>query len=92
MPIERRAPKKQIRRKVSDLMESHERIRVLLGMEKTPTHTLTWKETRLDLQGGDCLPLIDVIEKIAVVLAGLLESEMHYQAQKAKPKIVKKGK
>jgi hypothetical protein len=52
------------KRQVEDLLKQGEKIGELLGLERVPTHNMTWKERRLDLPNkGECYPLIDVLEK-----------------------------
>lgn len=58
-------PKK---RQKEDLEKKHEKIGELLGLEKVPLHTLAWKEPRLDLGSGDCYPVVDVLERLAVLM------------------------
>lgn len=54
------------KRQVKDLLEKAEKIGELLNLEKVPTFCMTWKERRLDLPGGgECYPLIDVLERLA---------------------------
>jgi hypothetical protein len=65
MGIERKAARQLPKRLKSEILAKHERIGHWLGLQKVPLHELAWKETRLDLEGGDCYPLIDVLETMA---------------------------
>jgi len=66
------APKKRLQ---SELHRKAERIGALLGMEGVPTHTLAWKELRLETSTGDCYPLYDVLERMAELIAEIEPSE-----------------
>lgn len=68
MPIERRVKKIPSKRQKSELIQKNERIGKLLGLEKVPTHTLSWKEPHLELETADCYPMVDVLECIAQIL------------------------
>lgn len=59
-------PKKRLQ---SELHRKAERIGALLGMEGVPTHTLAWKELRLETRTGDCYPVYDVLERVAEKIA-----------------------
>ena len=54
------------KRQKIDILKQGERIGELLGLERVPTFCMAWKEPRLDLPGGgDCYPLVNVLEKLA---------------------------
>ena len=58
------------RRQKIDILKQGERIGELLGLEKVPTFCMAWKEPRLDLPGGgDCYPLVNVLERLAEIVA-----------------------
>ena len=69
MGIERQVIPVQPKRQPGELLEKHKRIQEYLQMELVPVHTLAWKELRLDVDGGDCLPVIDVLERMAEMIA-----------------------
>lgn len=68
MAIQRKAVQAQPKRQVDDILAKNAQIGESLGLEKVPLHTLTWKEPRLDLDSGDCYPLVDVLLAIAEAL------------------------
>jgi len=54
------------KRQAQELLEKGEKIGKLLGLDRVATFNMAWKEPRLDLPGGgECYPLIDVLEKLA---------------------------
>jgi hypothetical protein len=58
------------KRQVIDILKAGEKIGELLELDKVPTFNMTWRELRLDIPGGgDCYPLIDVLEKMAELIA-----------------------
>ena len=69
MPIERKSIVPTKRRSWEELREEHKKIGELLGLKKVPLHTLAWKEQRLELGDGDCYPFIDLLAKVAELLA-----------------------
>ena len=96
MSIERKIVAKPKKRDQDQLIEKHKRIGELLGLEKVPTHTLSWKEPNLELDTADCYPIVDVLEKIAELIkekASRYKGPMDYSASPAKkpgrPKKVK---
>ena len=82
MPIQRRAVTQLPKRQKDELIEKHKRIGECLGLKTVPQHTLAWKEERLELDSGDCYPLVDVLDRIAT----LLFEQMTRSAKKAEPK------
>jgi len=69
MGIQRKAPRVLPRRQPDDILEKNEKIGELLGLEKVAVHTLSWKEQRLNLKSGDCYPVVDMLLKMAEMLA-----------------------
>ena len=67
--IQRKARQVDPKRQVADLIEKHKKIGELLKLEKVPLHVLAWKEPRYELGDGDCYPLVDVIERLAELVA-----------------------
>ena len=67
--IERKIRKPIIRRQTADRLKKNEAIGELLKMEKVPLHCLEWKETKFELEGGDCYPMVDVILKLAEMVS-----------------------
>lgn len=65
MPIERKMVSKPKKRDNDLLLEKRKKIGDLLGLKKVPTHTLAWKEPRLELDTAECYPLVDIFERIA---------------------------
>jgi hypothetical protein len=83
------------KRQVKDLLEKAVEIGELLELDKVATFNMAWKEPRLDLPGGgECYPLIDVLERLASVFKevqdGLKEHTdhptMHTKTTGKKPK------
>ena len=70
--IERKLRNLPPKRQQEDLIKKHEKIGELLGLEKVPLHLLAWKEARLELGGGDCYPVIDVLQKVAEMVSVLV--------------------
>lgn len=72
MGINRKVVEKPKKRDRAELIEKHQKIGELLKLDPVPTHTLAWKEDRLDLDSGDCYPVIDVLGKISELLEAIL--------------------
>ena len=68
MGITRKVVEKPKKRDRAELIKKHEKIGGLLGLKPVPTHTLAWKEDRLELDTGDCYPIVDVLERIAELM------------------------
>ena len=71
MRIQRKAVRQLPRRQQADLIEKAEKIGKLLGLDPVPTHTLAWKEQRLEIGTGDCYPMMDVLERIAELVGSV---------------------
>ena len=63
--IQRKSNLPVVKRQTKDRLEKNERIGELLKLDKVPLHCLEWKEPRLNLPGGDCYPLVDVLLGLA---------------------------
>ena len=85
MTIERRVPKIIPKRLPEIIVDKHEKIGKNLGLQEVPVHTLAWKEMRLDLNSGDCYPLVDVLEAMAAQIAEL-KKDLAGTGQKPAPK------
>lgn len=82
MPIERQTIVKPPKRQKAELEEKARKIARLLKLDPVPTHTLAWKEPRLETDNADCFPLIDVLEKVAELLAATEEKPAPAKAPK----------
>ena len=71
MPIQRKVVQIPKKRNTADIAKTAERIGELLGIEKTPSHVMAWKEPRLLTTTNDCYPLVSVLEKLAEEIAEL---------------------
>ncbi len=79
MSVQRKLRRVIVKRLKADNIKKNERIGELLGLEPIPVHHLAYKEERLDRSDGDCYPLVDVLERMAVLL------ESHVLFEKEKP-------
>ena len=71
------------RRQKIDILKQGERIGELLGLEKVPTFCMAWKEPRLDLPGGgDCYPLVNVLERLAEMAVMLAATKLELPKKK----------
>jgi hypothetical protein len=68
--IARKVVNKMSKRLPSELFEKARNIGKLLDLEPVPKHTMAWQEPRLELDTGDCYPLIDILERLAMVMRG----------------------
>lgn len=68
MGIQRKVVTQLPKRQQVDLIEKHMLIGELLQLDVVPTHTLAWKEPRLELSPGECYPIVDVLLGISKML------------------------
>ena len=84
MPIERKIKAQEQKRQPGTLVEKHKKIGELLSLKKVPLHTLAWKEPRLELDTGECYPVVDVLERLAEYVNFLDEPGGNKKPAKAK--------
>jgi len=54
------------KRQIKDLNKKAEKIGDLLNLKKVASFNMAWQEPRINLEGGgECYPLIDVLERLA---------------------------
>lgn len=92
MGIERQAPIILPKRQKDEIMAKHERIGEYLGLNKVPIHQLAWKEARMELDGGDCYPLIDVLETMAERIHDLSVNVLKFAEKTEQAQIKKAGR
>jgi hypothetical protein len=73
--IARKVVNKMSKRLPSELFEKARNIGKLLDLEPVPKHTMAWQEPRLELDTGDCYPLIDILERLAFAFSDAFKEE-----------------